>query len=1385
MAPMEQILDLQAKLIRKVRVFPPSSTTSTKYGRKLAAVTSHYGFAVFVGPKNRVVTVKTADLHQLPSDPSNSECTEFPKREFDFFEPESSAEIFAVEFNSDGQVLAVAANTANGPFVYLFDGLTFSPGYTETPFPLTTVRLGSSDSAKLTAFEWNPCVPDSFAAGTTEQVYSVQFSLSNPSTFSIVGTRPIPTMCLSWSPKGKQITVGDSQGQIHQLRPEITLVRTIPAPQSLSIGSSFSSIGICWLSTTEWIVAFTNSSNRVALALVTVKKSQNPVWDEWSDYVYPLFDDAASLPRAFYFWPLFDWQTVLTGSSCYPDVWPFTNDGTTWKPGYLQEPDINCPSSKEGKACQIVGGIFDYSSTIEVPVANDGSKVPPQPIFYMMTTDGVVVLYHLVSMKRNPLTKPPSPINLMTAKNGQKPANFQPKNNGAQSQSQTNPPLSFSGFNLFGQKTPQVVTNQESLSLEKKVTEDEKKIEEAQKAEEIEKRKREELFKKQALEEEEKKKKETEAAKIKEEAMKEAQKQALMEKKKREYTDALRAAMNGLETYRRAVSEFHQRRLILEEGATDALEFNQRMEPYRKCIEAVRTISDSLAEDVQRNVLILKNLGSAAEEVTTILNSPPTESVTPDWVLELADNLDELDDRLFKATENYTGCMSKMQQVDQLLKSGKIKPSQNAVLSNTQQQTVERNSKSINSSIVTISKRIVELRKKTKDIKSSPKTKKVLEALKSAGGQQLDDSVLDDSLNTSMYNQEISNTFAGLYVKEREVGRETLGERKQKIDKIKKHLESKSKNPVKVIVPIPVTEVLKKKEKVIEKVIVTPEVQKARETLVENLKVSKELKFIPKKFPPPGAQIAQNVSDPIEKYKHIPGFDARFAGAGMRGVGENCHNIPISVPASTVSGATSIFSQTPVSASLTNPVSSGVTAPPSSMPTLNFGGSIFGSGVARTPNVLENEAKKKAEEEAKKKIEEEARKKAEEEAKKKTEEETKKKAEEEIKMKAEEEAKKKAEEEIKKKAEEEAKKKVEEETKKKAEEEAKKKAEEEEAKKKAEEEAKKKTEEAEMNKEDELTEQIGQLQSNSGGFGSAGFGNQSSNAFGSPFSQKSSFGSPGQTSAFGGGVSIGQPTGFGAVVQQDSNSQPKSSFGGFGTANSGAFGQQSASTFPSPFAQKSSFGSPAQNSSFGGGFSSFGNQSGGFGPVGQQDSNSQQKSSFGGFGNLEISLVALDLLVNKTRMPNKKVALQASEKSAFGSPTQNTSAFGSQNQTASAFGGGFSSFGNQSSGFGAANQDSNSQPKSSFGGGFGSGGFNQQSNTFASPFAQKSSFGSQNQAASTFGGGFSSFANKSGGFGAIAQQASTTPSQNSFGGFGPNNSNTFGQQKNAFNTWRS
>lgn len=40
--------------------------------------------------------------------------------------------------------------------------------------------------------------------------------------------------CISWSPKGKQLVVGDDSGNVLQYKPEMVLVRTIAAPNNIT-----------------------------------------------------------------------------------------------------------------------------------------------------------------------------------------------------------------------------------------------------------------------------------------------------------------------------------------------------------------------------------------------------------------------------------------------------------------------------------------------------------------------------------------------------------------------------------------------------------------------------------------------------------------------------------------------------------------------------------------------------------------------------------------------------------------------------------------------------------------------------------------------------------------------------------------------------------------------------------------------------------------------------------------------------------------------------------------------------------------------------------------------------------------------------------------------
>lgn len=57
-------------------------------------------------------------------------------------------------------------------------------------------------------------------------------NFQQPTSITMIGTvkQKHRATCISWSPKGKQLVAGDIVGQISQYKPEMVLIRTIPAP---------------------------------------------------------------------------------------------------------------------------------------------------------------------------------------------------------------------------------------------------------------------------------------------------------------------------------------------------------------------------------------------------------------------------------------------------------------------------------------------------------------------------------------------------------------------------------------------------------------------------------------------------------------------------------------------------------------------------------------------------------------------------------------------------------------------------------------------------------------------------------------------------------------------------------------------------------------------------------------------------------------------------------------------------------------------------------------------------------------------------------------------------------------------------------------------------
>uniref|UniRef100_A0AC34Q9J0 Nuclear pore complex protein n=1 Tax=Panagrolaimus sp. JU765 TaxID=591449 RepID=A0AC34Q9J0_9BILA len=905
---MEQVpvQDLQFRFIRKLRCFEADSIKATPFGRKLVAVSSKFGFVVVVGTNNKFMSMKTSELHKLVSN-DDSEFTAFPKRRFEFFLP--NVEIFAIEFNCDGRVFAVAANTENGPFVYLFDGLTHSFDFNDQPYPLCCIPLSSAPTAKMTSFEWNPCIPETFIAACTDKLCCIQFKLANPTTFVVHAEKAFPqtVTCLSWSPKGKQVTVGDASGKIHQLKPELTLVRTTEAPlKPLSIGPGpFRIVGICWLETTEWLVAYASSTNNVCLLTLTIKKNQPVVWEEARGLLPPLFQ--SELPTSFHFWPLFDWQVVFAGSTCFTDVYAYGNVGATWKPLSMDEIySISAPLTKTGKQTQFIGGSFDYSSILPVTIERDGSQVGPQPVIFLLTTDGILLMYHVVSLNANrpSLNIPVEDLSLDQSINGTKPTGTEVAGQTSES-NKTGIATGFStSTNIFGagsfpasfgaastpklnfdglftkaeinssanvdtkleaekkaaeelQKKADEDAKQRALDdlKRKKEEEDRKALEEAERkqaAEEAErKRVADEVARKKAAEEAERKRKEEETRKLaleEEKRKKEAEKNALVAKNKAEYHQCLEYVVRNMNDYRKIIDAFHEIRNHVEANAPQNLDFDSYMAPLNKCIESVKVIGQVISCDLHKYSMITNNLEATVEEIKDISSNPNAEGITPEWVMELSDNLDDLEQRLFEVTEKFTFCTNSLDYIGKGMKDGRTKVTVKMVLTKDQQKILSKNSEVLIEFVKKLSTRLTNLRKQLRTIAQSDAIRKTAESLNRAGGNVLEESTfLDESLNASATAANLlANDFSILKVDDNPFSDVDLGGKIIIIKKLSMFYEKNKHHGPKFVKALNLDEYLAKKKLLSDKkddsIVVHPKVAEARRNLAEHLKDSKELK---------------------------------------------------------------------------------------------------------------------------------------------------------------------------------------------------------------------------------------------------------------------------------------------------------------------------------------------------------------------------------------------------------------------------------------------------------------------------------------------------------------------------------------------------------------
>ncbi len=114
----------------------------------------------------------------------------------------------------------------------------------------------SADNSSSLQICWNPVINSALAICTASGELNL-YSLTGAEPISI--DRSLKAKCCCWSPKGKQIVVGFSEGKLMQFNMELKPARSIVCPPGiLPTGGNFEAVAVQWLSTYQFAVALSS-----------------------------------------------------------------------------------------------------------------------------------------------------------------------------------------------------------------------------------------------------------------------------------------------------------------------------------------------------------------------------------------------------------------------------------------------------------------------------------------------------------------------------------------------------------------------------------------------------------------------------------------------------------------------------------------------------------------------------------------------------------------------------------------------------------------------------------------------------------------------------------------------------------------------------------------------------------------------------------------------------------------------------------------------------------------------------------------------------------------------------------------------------------------------
>ncbi|XP_025410474.1 nuclear pore complex protein Nup214-like isoform X2 [Sipha flava] len=399
------VLDFKCSAFCNLRIFNEGHQFNISAGMIISS--NKFGMTIIAFP-NQLCLISMKHVRQLVGDfgVEKNTLSNFLRREIELnFSPNF------LDLSCDEGYLAVAGTSNLKPSItiYNIEALISHSNIS----PLVCINFGTTQGSHVTDMSWNPGLQNSLACCLSDGSLHI-IELKDDGTYSVVSLPPQSnTLCLSWSPKGKQIIIGSSNGSLTQYKPELKAVKQYMPPTDVT--ANIKPNKIKWISNFQFAVIYDimdNTDNQPSLYILNTPKNAPIEFINFEQYAVMNSEQY----RLNQYYTIFqqNWNLLFVASSNCTEIGVMgINNVNQWQCWMLEtRPELPYRLDKQ---MYPLGMSLDLSSQMRIKKlskSNEEIFIDPMPVLCVLSSDGILFMYHIENQLTDyqNICKPPSDI---------------------------------------------------------------------------------------------------------------------------------------------------------------------------------------------------------------------------------------------------------------------------------------------------------------------------------------------------------------------------------------------------------------------------------------------------------------------------------------------------------------------------------------------------------------------------------------------------------------------------------------------------------------------------------------------------------------------------------------------------------------------------------------------------------------------------------------------------------------------------------------------------------------------------------------------------------------------------------------------------------------